>query len=74
MGKYATIDQYELRPNDDEAIIPLWSSGTAPSPIYAWPICLQFWHTEYKDIKVSLNSLSDKYLSFIIEFYTSTSM
>ena len=56
MGRYARTDQYDLRSNDDEAIVPLWPSGSVPNPICAWPTFLQFWHTKYKNIKVSCYS------------------
>ena len=56
IGRYAKIDQHELRPYDDEAIVSLWPSGTALSPICVWPTFLQFWHTVYKNMKVSSDS------------------
>mmetsp|Transcript_29631 Transcript_29631/g.43117 ORF Transcript_29631/g.43117 Transcript_29631/m.43117 type:complete len:202 (+) Transcript_29631:254-859(+) len=49
---YQALSNYEQRPNDDEAEVPLWPSGSETKKVCSWFKFLHFWKAHYSNIKV----------------------
>ena len=51
-SQYVNTEQYDKRPNDDDAEWPLWPSSQECKQVCAWPTFWKYWVDNYPNIKV----------------------
>jgi hypothetical protein len=49
---YAPVKEYEGRPNDDDAEVPLWPTGSVQDPVVTWPTFLNYWKKNFGHLKI----------------------
>ena len=49
---YTATKDYERRPNDDDADVPLWPTGSVHERVVTWPSFLTYWNKNFAHLKI----------------------